>query len=163
MFKTTNRKFGYNITKGGDGVCGMKHSEETKKILSISAMGNTHRKGVPLTEDHKNKLRGKKHTEETIAKLRGPRSEEQKKKTRGVLRNIGGGKCAQGIKRDGHFSSQYVGVTFYKKDEKWVSRIMHNRERKYLGSFSTEKEAAMAYNEYAWNQWGEDAKLNIIE
>ena len=60
-----NRKFGYNIQRGGNGIG--KHSEETKKLLS---------------EAHK----GKKHTLESIEKMRKwkrvgkPHTEETKKK-----------------------------------------------------------------------------------
>lgn len=46
-------KDGYNLTKGGEGNYGVKHSEETKQRMSISKMGN------------KNPLYGKHHSVET--------------------------------------------------------------------------------------------------
>ena len=41
-FDTTNRNKGYNITKGGEGSNGYKHTEETRKKLSESHKGKTH-------------------------------------------------------------------------------------------------------------------------
>lgn len=41
-YKTTNHNFGYNLTNGGDGIVGYKHSEETKKKLSESHKGEKH-------------------------------------------------------------------------------------------------------------------------
>jgi group I intron endonuclease len=33
-FKTNDRKYGYNLTAGGDGAEGYRHSEETRKLMS---------------------------------------------------------------------------------------------------------------------------------
>ena len=60
--KSNSRKYGYNLTRGGDGVLGYKHTEETKNLLK-----ELNRKrdlsnfvystsGVPLTEEHKRKI-----------------------------------------------------------------------------------------------------------
>ena len=40
--KTNNSKFGYNLTKGGDGIAGFKFSEEIKKQMSINRSGENH-------------------------------------------------------------------------------------------------------------------------
>jgi group I intron endonuclease len=37
--KSNNRKFGYNLTKGGDGIKGYAHTEKTKTKISLSNMG----------------------------------------------------------------------------------------------------------------------------
>ena len=69
-FDTTNRDKGYNITKGGEGTNGYKHTEETRKNI-----GKIH-KGKTLSEETRKKLseamkrknspmKGKTHTEET--------------------------------------------------------------------------------------------------
>jgi hypothetical protein len=79
-----------NLTKGGDGVVGWKHSEETKKIIklsstgrktteetkrkiSISNTGNKSRTGHKNSEEHKAKTaaiwKGKKLSEEHKLKL----------------------------------------------------------------------------------------------
>lgn len=42
-------------------------------------------------------------------------------------------------------SSKYVGVYWYKRDEKWISRIYINGKRNYLGSYKSEIEAHYAY------------------
>ena len=81
-FDTTNRDKGYNITKGGEGTNGYKHTEETRKNI-----GKIH-KGKTLSEETRKKLseamkgknspmKGKTHTEETRKKL----SEAMKGKT----------------------------------------------------------------------------------
>lgn len=73
---------GYNVTQGGEGANGWKHTEESKQRMSLSRKGsvpwNKGKKNTgpgntnPRTEDQKKKLRdanlGKKQTPETIAK-----------------------------------------------------------------------------------------------
>jgi len=59
-------------------------------------------------------------------------------------------------------SSKYKGVRFDKKSKKWMVRISCNNIRKYLGSYKTEDEAAMIYNEQAKLLFGEFAKLNQV-
>ena len=96
-----NNDIGYNITDGGEGWKGGKHSDETKNKISRTKTGvspnrvykvsdetkqkisNTLKsknstawnKGIPMRESTKEKLRlanlGKKQSEETIAKLKG--------------------------------------------------------------------------------------------
>jgi hypothetical protein len=43
-------------------------------------------------------------------------------------------------------SSQYTGVSWNKKNEKWTSQIIVNRKRKHLGYFTTEEEASEYYD-----------------
>jgi hypothetical protein len=56
-----------NITLGGDGVLGIKHTEEAKIKMSIPNKGKT------ISQEHKNIIsnfhKGKKHTEETKEKM----------------------------------------------------------------------------------------------
>lgn len=42
QFNTDNHQFGYNLTKGGDGIVGYKFTEETKKKMSILHSGENH-------------------------------------------------------------------------------------------------------------------------
>ena len=42
-------------------------------------------------------------------------------------------------------SSRYPGVVWYKPTKKWRARIRINRKLKYLGCFTSEEEAAQAY------------------
>ena len=57
MFKSNEEEFGYNLTKGGDGPFGMKHSKETLKLLSEQHSGYKHWKygtknigGIPVLQ-----------------------------------------------------------------------------------------------------------------
>ena len=62
---TTNREYGYNITKGGEGTNGYKYTEEYRKKLSETTKGE----GNPMY--------GKKHTEETKKKMSETRKGKQ--------------------------------------------------------------------------------------
>jgi len=53
-------------------------------------------------------------------------------------------------------TSKYTGV--YKKKEKFVAEY----GRKYIGTFTTEEEAAEAYNKVKLEKTGEFAKLNLL-
>lgn len=89
-FKATNRAFGYNLTRGGDGgaVVGHKVSEETRRKIGEKNRASLKGRVVPkeqvermrktltghvVTQETREKLRqanlGKKHTEETKKKI----------------------------------------------------------------------------------------------
>lgn len=57
-------------------------------------------------------------------------------------------------------TSGYKGVTYDKKNDKWVAQIAVKRKHITIGRFQTPKEAAIAYNEAALLHFGEFAKLN---
>jgi hypothetical protein len=59
-------------------------------------------------------------------------------------------------------SSSFKGVYFFKRDKKWYARIKINGKTIHLGSFKTEKLAAIAYNNAAILNFKEFAKLNVI-
>jgi group I intron endonuclease len=42
LFESNNSNFGYNHTIGGDGICGYKHTEESKQKMSIKRKGELH-------------------------------------------------------------------------------------------------------------------------
>ena len=60
-------------------------------------------------------------------------------------------------------SSKYKGVYFKKSLGKWVTQIGQNFERIYLGCFSNEVDAALAYDKKAKELFGEYAYLNFQE
>ena len=59
--------------------------------------------------------------------------------------------------------SEYRGVTFDKRERKFIAQIQYDRgKRKRIGGYRTEREAALAYNEWAVKLHGEKAKLNEV-
>ena len=61
-----------------------------------------------------------------------------------------------------NISSNYKGVYFQKKANKWHASVMVNRKKKHLGFFTNEKEAAAKYNEQALEHFEKHACLNEI-
>ena len=59
-------------------------------------------------------------------------------------------------------SSIYKGVSKEHGRNKWRASIRVNYEYRHLGSFDTEREAAIAYNKAALEAWGEYALLNDL-
>lgn len=60
-------------------------------------------------------------------------------------------------------SSKYKGVCFYKDRNKWGANIWINYKQICIGRFSSEVEAALAYNEKARELFGEFAVINIVQ
>jgi hypothetical protein len=60
-------------------------------------------------------------------------------------------------------SSQYKGVYFDKRRERWMVYIKFKGEKMYVGSFVLEIEAACAYDRAAIKYHGEFARLNFSE
>ena len=59
-------------------------------------------------------------------------------------------------------TSQYKGVYYRAKEDRWVAQISVNRVKKYLGIYKSEKQAAIAYNNEAEKAYGEYAWLNEV-
>jgi len=59
-------------------------------------------------------------------------------------------------------SSDYKGVCWNTKQEKWRAQIQYQGEQFYIGTYHTEIEAARAYNEVAKKFYGDEARLNEI-
>ena len=59
-------------------------------------------------------------------------------------------------------TSKYKGVSFNKKDKRWCVTIGLNNRHFFVGNFTDEKEAALAYNKAAKVHFSDRAKLNII-
>lgn len=55
VFHSNNPKYGYNLTSGGDGLAGWKHSKETRQKMSKAAKGRTFSKEhiENLSKSHK--------------------------------------------------------------------------------------------------------------
>jgi hypothetical protein len=59
-------------------------------------------------------------------------------------------------------TSRYKGVFFCGRTGRFRARIVHNRQRIYLGYFDSEEDAARAYNTKAAELFGEFAYLNPV-
>ena len=70
---------------------------------------------------------------------------------------------SRNMKRHADNSSVYKGVSLYKRRNMWVARIKFIDKHIYLGSFTSEKEAAAAYNAAAIEHYKEFARLNVFE
>ena len=60
------------------------------------------------------------------------------------------------------FSSQYRGVSWRKRDAKWVVNIKVDGKSKHIGMYASEHDAARAYNVAAIEYLGNNAKLNQV-
>ena len=60
-------------------------------------------------------------------------------------------------------TSSYKGVCWHKRDKKWISQIKSAGKKVWIGAFSCEHQAALAYNKKALELWGEHAFLNEVE
>lgn len=59
-------------------------------------------------------------------------------------------------------SSEFKGVTWDKRNGKWMALLICQRKMHNLGRFTSQVEAALAYNAAAKKHFGEFAVLNII-
>ena len=65
-------------------------------------------------------------------------------------------------KQKGTFTSRYKGVFYHKHSRRWKAGIRHEGKQYHLGTFKTEREAALAYNNGAIIYHKLFACLNII-
>ncbi len=79
LYKSNNKKYGYNLTEGGAGNFGHKHTEKTKKLLS-----NLAKKRIgPL-----NSFYGKNHKQNTIENTRGENNKQSKLTEQSVIKLV---------------------------------------------------------------------------
>lgn len=60
-------------------------------------------------------------------------------------------------------TAKYRGVYFYKSRNKYIAEITIDYKKTYLGSFSSEEEAALAYNNAVMSLLGPGYLLNVIK
>ena len=70
--------------------------------------------------------------------------------------------CMNRVKRKGHTSSDYRGVSWNDQTKTWQSRIQINGKIVHLGYSNNEEEAARKYNQKSIEVFGELAAINII-
>jgi group I intron endonuclease len=136
LFDTTNKKLGYNMTKGGDGIVGLERTWGYK--ISASKLG------AIFSEEHIKNL--------SISHMGYIPTESQKEKLR--LGNVG-------KKKGKNTSSKYVGVT--KRGNRWIAYININRKQTNLGRYDTEIEAALTYDKKCWSLFNISSMLNFPE
>jgi len=173
-------EWGYNLTWGGDGIRGHKHSPETRKKQSDAKKGkrpwNYGKKATQKAIRNQSIAHFGKHPSlETIQKMsknnsgknnpmygkRGKQSPNWGKiysdeTIHKMSENKVGKKCGDG-------SSKYVGVSWRKDNKKFVANIRHMGKLYYLGAFLTEEEAAIAYNLKACELYNLDYNINQIK
>lgn len=66
----------------------------------------------------------------------------------------------QGLRSDN--TSGYKGVFLRKRTGRWESSVSYKGKKKWLGSFDSKEEAAVAYNEKVIELHGEDVYLNDV-
>ena len=79
--------------------------------------------------------------------------------------NLRAATAAQNQMNRGKFASAYSvfkGVSWHKRDRRWVAKIKANGRRINLGYFISELAAAKAYNESAIKNFGEFARINQL-
>lgn len=59
-------------------------------------------------------------------------------------------------------SSRFKGVSWLKQNRKWEAYIQENGRKRYLGLFTVEHEAALAYDRAAKEFFGEFARPNFL-
>ncbi len=111
-------------------------------------------------------ISGYKFSEEAKIKMSESRKGEKsltfgKKRDKDICQKITKGKLGKKISKK--TTSKYVGVSFHKNTNLWVSHISYNKRSIHLGYFNTEFEAAISYNSAAISLYGYEAKLNVIE
>ena len=77
LYNSNQREYGYNLTRGGDGVLGMVHTNETRERMSESHIGHVHsdatKEKISTASKGNKKWLGKHHTEETKLKMSNAR------------------------------------------------------------------------------------------
>ena len=129
-----------NLTDGGEGSSGYRHTDEAKRKISEASKsispesryeGGRKRIGYPQSEFTRRK-RSHSMIGNTNSVVAGPRN-----------------------------GSKYKGVNYFAKNRKWVAKITIEGVQKYLGSFSSDCDAAIAYDKAAYEAWGDICYLNI--
>lgn len=58
-------------------------------------------------------------------------------------------------------TSQFKGVSWAKKDQRWVAQAQLDKKKRHLGQFKSEIAAAIAYDQFARANFGKFARLNF--
>jgi group I intron endonuclease len=149
---------GYNLTFGGDGSSGFKHSEETKKLLSQQHTGmkysdETKHKQSIMRKGKNNGNYGRGLFGKDNPMFGKHRTEKDKIATR---------KAHIGTKRKNSPSIFYGVRPSNRKKNPWRVQITDMAKAIHIGNYRTEIEAALTYNAYVIKN-KLDRPLNIIK
>lgn len=169
-----------NLTEGGDGTVGRRHTAEARERMAKARSGTTAseetrrkmsqmRRGKPsgrLGEIVPERVRAKIAASLRI-KFADPA--ERKKISDGLRRRYEGDPQARkqmaGVERrsppKSRNKSGFKGVSFCNRTQKWVAQIKDYDRQRFLGRFKTAEEAARAYDSAANAAWGRDCYLNF--
>lgn len=95
---------------------------------------------------------------ETVDHINGDRKDNRLCNLRAASR----GENLKNMSVSGKGSSKYKGVSWNKAVKQWTAYISVDNKKVHLGCFSSEEEAANAYNKRATVEYGEFARLNEI-
>lgn len=150
-----------NQTDGGEGASGWVASSEWREMRSRAQTGKT------LSDGARKKLRaanlGRKHsscarakmsashtgktiTPDAIAKLMAANV--------GKKHSIGHRQNNASVQRNKSPVGDFKGVSFHSQTGKWRAQITVDRKQRYLGLFASAEQAARAYDEAAFTEWG---------
>ena len=168
-----------NATDGGEDTTGRILSEETKRKISKGNKGKL--LGRKLPEEVKKKMmktrsnfseKKKKEISRKISEANKGRemSDETKEKLREI--NLGRthsqeikdkiSKNGIGYKHDSS-SSNFIGVSYISTQKLYRATLRFDRESIIIGHFKKEIDAAVAYNQKAYELYGDETKLNNIK
>jgi group I intron endonuclease len=164
---------GYNLTDGGEGISGYKHTDESREKMRISQLNRnpeiTERMrktltGRKMSEEMKKKLAGTRKkgrivSEETKQKLRitnGNNAKERTAKSRASFKPKYGTDNIQYGRKLSTSKSKYFGVFPRKRkptkknmnDVEYIVSISENRKSIHIGLCQTEIVAAVMYDDY---------------
>jgi group I intron endonuclease len=151
---------GYNTSWGGSATFkGMIHTEKAKETIRQSRLGTkqseeSNRKNSESNMGEKNGFYGKNHSEETKQKMKDNHADVSGEN------NPSYGKTFNQGRKSKNSTSKYSGVS--KRKNKWSVRVQYQGKQMNLGSYETEEEAALVYNEAVLKIYGKNAILNII-
>jgi len=139
---------GYNLTRGGDGSFGYKHTEESLEKISknrIYKRGKDHPNyGKSPSEESRNKASKSSKNNPVFKTINlGKKASEETRKKQSAARL---GKPT--IKSRKNFSSQYYGVSWSEKNKRWICYKTECYKVKNLGSFINEMDAARRWDRY---------------
>jgi group I intron endonuclease len=152
LYESNNRRFGYNLTEGGEGTKGRKHTEEEKRKVSEFMRQR------PVTERMRENMRGKVLSEEHKIKMAEGRENyimptelSEKFRENKVFKK----------RRDINPSSRFLGVSIMPNGD-WNVSIYVDKKQISLGGFISEADAALAYNDVVKKYYPERDIVNII-